>query len=44
MERGVVNCAHCDDYARQGGCEKIERFFGFVPNARAVLDEIRRSL
>jgi hypothetical protein len=44
MERGVVNCAHCDDYARQGGCEKVERFFGFVPNARAVLDEIRRSL
>jgi len=40
VERAVVNCAYCDDY----GCEKIERFFGFVPDARAVLDEIRRSL
>ena len=40
VARGVVNCAHCADY----GCEKIERFFGFVPSARAALDEIRRSL
>jgi len=40
MERGVVNCAHCDDY----GCEKIEGFFGFVPDARATLDGIRQSL
>jgi hypothetical protein len=38
--RGVANCAHCDDY----GCEKIERFFGLVPGARAVLDEIRLGL
>ncbi|GAB4533122.1 MAG: hypothetical protein Kow0063_14610 [Anaerolineae bacterium] len=40
LERGVANCGHCTDYA----CEKIERFFGFVPDARTVLDEIRRSL
>ena len=40
MERGVVNCAYCDDY----GCEKIERFFGFVPDARATLDGIRQDL
>ncbi len=40
MERGVVNCAHCADYA----CEKLERFFGFVPHLRAALDEIRQSL
>ena len=40
MERGVVNCAHCASY----GCEKLEGFFGFVPDARAVLDEIRQSL
>jgi len=40
MERGVVNCAYCDDY----GCEKIERFFGFVPDARATLDAIRQDL
>jgi len=40
VERGVANCAHCADYA----CEKLEGFFGFVPDARAVLDEIHGSL
>ena len=40
MERAVLNCAYCDDY----GCEKIERFFGFVPDAKARLDGIRQSL
>jgi hypothetical protein len=40
VARGVANCAHCPDY----GCEKLEGFFGFVPQARATLDEIRRSL
>jgi len=40
MERGVANCAHCADYA----CEKLEGFFGFAPDARAVLDEVRQSL
>lgn len=40
MERGVVNCAYCDDYA----CEKLGGFFGFVPDARATLDGIRQSL
>jgi hypothetical protein len=40
MERGVLNCAYCDDY----GCEKIEGFFGFVPDARATLDGIRQGL
>jgi hypothetical protein len=39
-ERGVVNCAHCDQY----GCEKLEAFFGQVSEARAVLDEIKRGL
>ncbi len=39
-ERGVVNCAHCSEYA----CAKLERFFGFVPNARVVLEEVRGSL
>jgi hypothetical protein len=37
---GVVNCAHCADYA----CDKLEQFFGFVPPARTVLDEIRLSV
>jgi hypothetical protein len=40
MERGVANCAHCPDYA----CEKVERFFGFVPDARTRLDGIRAGL
>ena len=40
VTRGVVNCAHCADYA----CEKLEGFFGFAPDARAVLDEIQQSL
>jgi hypothetical protein len=40
MERGVVNCAYCDDY----GCDKIEGFFGFAPDARATLDAIRQGL
>ena len=39
-ERGVVNCAHCGDYA----CAKLERFFGFVPDAREVLEGVRSSL
>jgi len=40
VARGVVNCAYCADYA----CEKLEDFFGFVPDARAVLDGVRSSL
>ena len=40
MAHGVANCAHCSDY----GCEKLERFFGFAPQVRATLNEIRRSL
>ena len=39
MGREVINCGHCPDYA----CGQLESFFGFVPGARAVLDEIRRS-
>lgn len=40
MARGVVNCAHCADY----GCERLERFWGFAPNLRALLDSIRAGL
>jgi hypothetical protein len=40
MSRGVANCAHCPDYA----CQKLEGFFGFVPDARALLDGIRAGL
>ena len=40
IERGLPNCAHCDDYA----CEKLEAFFGMAAGARGVLDEIRAGL
>ena len=40
MERDVVNCAYCDDYA----CEKLEGFFGMAPHARTTLDSIRAGL
>ena len=40
-ERGVVNCAHCADYA---GCEKLEAFFEHAPNLRDVLDGIRKQI
>jgi hypothetical protein len=35
--RGVANCAHCADY----GCDKLQGFFSFVPDARTRLDAIR---
>ena len=38
--RGVANCAQCEDYA----CERLEAFFGIVPEARVVLDDIGSSL
>jgi hypothetical protein len=40
MALNVANCAGCADYA----CEKLEGFFGFVPEARATLDRIRSGL
>ncbi len=40
MERGLANCAHCADYA----CEQLLGFFGFVPQAQTVLEQIRRGL
>jgi hypothetical protein len=38
--RGVVNCAHCKDYA----CEKLEEFFKMVPDCRTMLDGIRERM
>jgi hypothetical protein len=40
MARAVANCAHCPDY----GCQTIEGFLSFVPDARARLDGIRAAL
>lgn len=39
IERGVVNCAHCDDY----GCDKLTGFWQHAPKAKAALEEIRRA-
>ena len=36
----VENCAYCDDYS----CEKLNNFFGFVPDAQALLDQIHDGL
>lgn len=40
VAKGVLNCAHCNDYA----CEKLIGFFDFVPDAKVVLDGIRQNL
>lgn len=37
VQRGLDNCASCQDYA----CEKMTRFFESVPCCKGVLDEIR---
>lgn len=39
-EKGVVNCAYCDEYS----CEKLEKFFEMVPTAKELLDEIKSKL
>jgi hypothetical protein len=39
-EKGVINCAHCSDYA----CEKLVKFFEMVPDAKTRLDEIKAKL
>jgi len=39
-ERGVENCAHCDEYA----CEKLEKFSTSDPDARKWLDRIKSEL
>jgi len=40
QEKGVENCAHCDEYV----CEKLDKFFEMVPACRTTLDEIKASL
>jgi hypothetical protein len=40
MERGVLNCAYCDDY----GCDKLEAFWQMAPEGRTTLDTIRAGL
>ena len=40
MERGIMSCAYCGDYA----CEKLEKFFEMVPDSKKHLDDIRSKL
>jgi hypothetical protein len=40
VERAVVNCAYCADYA----CEKLENFFGHAHEARTLLEQVRQAL
>ena len=37
MDRGVVNCAYCEDYA----CGKLDELFAMAPEAKARLDGLR---
>jgi hypothetical protein len=37
--KNVENCGFCDEYT----CEKLERWFKNVPNAKAVLDRIHST-
>jgi len=39
IERGVVNCAFCDDF----GCAKLEGFLTQAPDARATLEQLRAA-
>jgi len=39
-EKGVVNCAHCSDYA----CEKLVKLLKMVPSAKTRLDSIKAKL
>jgi hypothetical protein len=40
QQKAVENCAYCDEFA----CEKLEKFFGMVPQARKTLETIRQNL
>jgi hypothetical protein len=40
VEKGIENCAHCDDYP----CEALEKLFSTDPGARERLDQIRSGL
>jgi len=38
-EKSVENCGFCDDYI----CDKLEKWFKNVPNAKEVLDKIHST-
>jgi len=39
-DRGVVNCAHCPDYA----CATLTELFEFIPDTKTNLEAIRAAL
>jgi hypothetical protein len=39
-KRGVVTCAHCDDY----GCEILRQFFAFAPILKDKLEAVRKEI
>jgi hypothetical protein len=39
-QRGVVTCAHCDDY----GCAILTQFFAFAPVLKDKLEAVRKEL
>jgi len=39
-EKGVSNCAHCDEYA----CSKLDWIFQMAPDSKNRLDEINASI
>lgn len=40
QERGLENCAHCDEYF----CDDLKNSFDRTPSAKERLDEIRKNL
>ena len=40
QDKNLTNCAYCDEYA----CEKLNKFFEMAPDAKTVLEEIRKNI
>ena len=40
FEMKVANCAYCNEYA----CDKLNKFFDMVPDAKTQLDSIRNAI
>ena len=38
QEKGVINCAYCEDYA----CEELNKYFEMFPEMKTNLNEIRK--
>jgi hypothetical protein len=39
QSKKVQNCAYCEEYS----CDKLENLFKMAPDARKILDDIRKS-